>query len=106
MKKQDYDPKRDFVGWGGDGDDFEEFKTVELMAASSGPWRYIPAKKAGATAGKWIEPDFNDSKWAEGKAPIGYGEEEIDKRKGTTIKEEGEDFLFRRSVEIPAELLV
>jgi hypothetical protein len=105
LKKQDYDPKRDFVGWGGDGDDFEEFKSVELMSASSGPWRYISAKKAGATGGKWIEPSFNDDKWAEGKAPIGYGEDEINKRKGTTIKEEGEDFLFRRSVEIPAELL-
>jgi len=105
LKKLDYDPKRDFVGWGGDGDDFEEFKTVEVMPASSGPWRYIPAKKAGATGGKWIEPTFNDSKWSEGKAPIGYGEDEILKRKGVVIAEQGEDFLFRRSVEIPAELL-
>ncbi|HKA05646.1 MAG TPA: YdjY domain-containing protein [Gemmataceae bacterium] len=105
LKKLDYDPKRDFVGWGGDGDDFEEFKTIEIMPASSGPWRYVPMKKAGATGGKWIEPTFNDSKWSEGKAPIGYGEDEILKRKGVVVKEEGEDFLFRRSVEIPAELL-
>ncbi|HEX3147452.1 MAG TPA: YdjY domain-containing protein [Gemmataceae bacterium] len=105
LKKLDYDPKKDFVGFGGDGDVVEEFKSIELMAASTGPWKYISVKKAGATGGKWIEPTFDDSKWSAGKAPIGYGEEEIDKRKGTTIKEEGQDFLFRRQVEVPAELL-
>jgi hypothetical protein len=105
LKKLEYDPRRDFVGWGGDGEVVEEFKTVELLAASTGPWRYIPAKKAGATAGRWIEPAFDDSKWAEGKAPIGYGQEDIDKRRGTFVKDEGQDFLFRRSVEVPAELL-
>ncbi|HJZ89564.1 MAG TPA: YdjY domain-containing protein [Gemmataceae bacterium] len=105
LKKLDYDPKGDFVGWGGDGDDFEEFKSIELLQASSGPWRYISARKAGATGGKWVEPAFDDSKWATGKAPIGYGEDEISKRKGTTIEEQGQDFLFRRAVEVPAELL-
>src|SRR5207249_4135938 len=68
LKKLDYDPKKDFVGWGGDGDDFEEFKSIELLAASTGPWKYISTEKAGATGGKWIEPTFNDSKWSEGKA--------------------------------------
>jgi len=106
LKKLEYDPKGDFVGWGGEeGDNFEEFKTVEVMPASSGPWRYISAKKAGVTGGKWIEPTFDDSRWSEGKAPIGYGEGEIIKRKGVIITEEGQDFLFRRSVEVPAELL-
>jgi hypothetical protein len=105
LKKLDYDPKKDFVGFGGDGDVIEEFKSIELLVASSGTWKYIAVKKAGATAGKWVEANFDDSKWSAGKAPIGYGEEEIGKRKGTTIKEEGQDFLFRRAVEVPAELL-
>ena len=47
LKKQDYDPKRDFVGWGGDGEDVEEFKTIELLAASAPGWRYAPAKRPG-----------------------------------------------------------
>ena len=42
---------------------------------------------------------------AEGKAPIGYGEDEIATRKGTTIDEKGQDFLFRRRFDVPAELL-
>jgi hypothetical protein len=105
LKKLDYDPKGDFVGWGGDGDDFEEFKSIELLQPSSGPWRYISARKAGATGGKWVEPAFDDSKWAAGKAPIGYGEDEIGKRKGTTVEEQGQDYLFRRAVDIPADLL-
>jgi hypothetical protein len=105
LKKLDYEPKKDFVGWGGDGEDFEEFKSVELIKESTGPWKYIPAPKAGATGGKWIEPTFDDSKWSEGRAPIGYGQDEINKRKGTTVKEEGVDFLFRRTVEIPLDLL-
>jgi hypothetical protein len=105
LKKLDYEPKKDFVGWGGDGEDFEEFKSVELIKESTGPWRYIPAAKVGATGGKWIEPTFDDSKWSEGKAPIGYGQDEINKRKGTIVKEEGVDFLFRRTVEIPLDLL-
>ena len=105
LKKLDYNAKRDFVGWGGDGEAVEEFKTVEVLAASTGPWRYTPARAAGSTGGKWVEPTFDDSKWAQGKAPLGYGEPEIANRKGTPIAEKGQEFLFRRSVEVPAELL-
>ena len=105
LKRLDYNAKRDFVGWGGDGDAVEKFKTVELLAASTGPWRYAPAAKAGATGGKLADPTFDDSKWAAGKAPVGYGEPEIGNRKGTMIAERGQECLFRRSVEIPADLL-
>ena len=104
LKKQDYDPKRDFVGWGGDGDDVPEFKTVELLPAGSPGWRYTPARQAaGGTA--WADPGFEDSRWATGRAPLGYGEEEIKKRNGTALPERGQDFLFRRSVDVPAEVL-
>ena len=105
LKKLDYDPKKDFVGWGGDGEVVEEFKSVELLATSSGPWRYISAKQAGATGGKWVHPTFDDSKWPQGKAPLGYGEEEINTRKGTAIADKGQEFLFRRGLEVPADLL-
>jgi len=105
LKKLEYDAKKDFVGWGGDGAVVEEFKTIELLTASTGPWRYISAKQAGATGGRWVGPTYDDSKWAQGKAPLGYGEPEIANRKGTMIAEKGQEFLFRRSVEVPADLL-
>jgi hypothetical protein len=104
LKKQDYNPKRDFVGWGGDGEEVEEFKTIELLAASAPGWRYAPAKSVAAGDG-WVAPAFNDAAWAQGKAPIGYGEEELGTRKGTVIAQKGEAFVFRRSLEIPADLL-
>jgi hypothetical protein len=103
LKKLDYDPKKDFVGWGGDGDEIDEFKTFELMKESTAGWRFLPAKQVKGN--DWVQPNFDDSKWRQGKAPVGYGEEEIRKRGGTEIAEKGQDFVFRRVVEVPAELL-
>jgi hypothetical protein len=105
LKKQDYDPKKDFVGWGGDGEDFDEVKTTELLKQSTGSWRFTSVKKAGATGGKWVEASFDDSKWSTGKTPFGYGENEIATRKGTEVPDKGQDYLFRGSVNIPEELL-
>jgi hypothetical protein len=105
LKKLDYDPKKDFAGWGGDGEVVEEFKTVEILSASTADWRFIPAKSAGNIGERWTKADFDDKAWRQGKAPIGYGEDEIPKRKGTVIAEQGQDFLFRRIVEVPIELL-
>ena len=103
LKKLDYNPKRDFAGWGGDGDEVNEFKTIELIRESTDGWRFVPERDVKGK--EWIQPKFDDSKWRTGKAPIGYGEEEIPKRKGTIVKEEGINFIFRREVEIPADLL-
>jgi hypothetical protein len=103
LKKLDYDPKKDFVGWGGDGDEIDEFKTVELMKESTAGWRFLPAKQVKGN--DWVQPNFDDAKWRQGKAPIGYGEDEIKKRGGTEIAEKGQDFVFRRVVEVQAELL-
>ncbi|MCS6898117.1 MAG: YdjY domain-containing protein [Nitrospira sp.] len=105
LRKLEYDPKRDFVGWGGDGDDFEEFKTTELLTASTGSWRYRSASEAGDLGRRWTETGFDDAPWAEGRAPLGYGEDEIGKRKGTIVPHKGQDYYFRRWVQIPAELL-
>lgn len=103
LKKLDYNAKRDFVGWGGDGDEVDEFKTTAIVKESTAGWRFLPA--AQVAGDDWIKPAFDDSKWRQGKAPIGYGEDEIGKRQGTPIAETGQDFVFRRAVDIPAELL-
>ncbi len=104
LKKQDYNPKKDFVGWGADGDE-AEFKTVKLLPESTPGWKFLPVKKAKVNGQDWTRLDFNDAGWRQGKSPIGYGEDEIKNRKGTEISEQGEDFFFRRTIEIPAELL-
>jgi hypothetical protein len=103
LKKLDYDPKRDFAGWAADGDVIEEFKTVMLLKQSTAGWRFLPEKEVKGN--DWIKPNFDDSKWRRGKAPIGYGEDEIPKRMGTIVKEEGVHFVFRRAIDVPAELL-
>lgn len=103
LKKLDYNAKRDFVGWGADGEEVDEFKTVSILKESAEGWRFLPAK--AVPGNDWIKPAFDDSKWRLGKAPIGYGEEELNTRKGTLVAEKGEGFVFRRTVDIPAELL-
>jgi hypothetical protein len=104
LKKQDYDPKKDFVGWGTDGDE-PEFKTVKLIPESTLGWRFMPVKKAKVNGEDWTRLDFADANWRQGKSPVGYGEDELKTRKGTEITEHGEDFFFRRTLEISAELL-
>jgi hypothetical protein len=105
LARGNYDAKRDFVGFGGDGDDIVDYKTVVLLPQSTAGWKFIPQKDAAAAGDHWREPDFDDNSWRNGKAPIGYGEDEIPKRKGTVVKEEGISFLFRRVLDVPADLL-
>jgi hypothetical protein len=108
LKRGNYDAKRDFVGWGAGSDDTDdvEYKTVVLLAQSTAGWRFLPAQEAKQRAGEaWLKPDFDDSSWRTGKAPIGYGEDEIPKRQGTVVKEEGVPFVFRRAFEVPSDLL-
>lgn len=105
LKRMDYNPKRDFVGWGGDGGDIQEFKTTTLLAESSAGWRFISEMNLNEKSLRWTQPTFDDNTWLQGKAPLGYGEEEIAKRKGTTIADKGRNFVFRKSFEVPAALL-
>ncbi len=102
-KRLDYNAKRDFVGWGGDG--AEEVKTTVLLAAGSPGWRFSPATPASQSGGRWKNADFDDRAWRSGKAPLGHGEDELGKRSGTLVAEKGQAFLFRRAVELPAGLL-
>jgi hypothetical protein len=105
LKRIEYDARRDFVAFGaGDGDEVPETRTFTLLTPSTPGWKFLPAAKVKAR--DWFAPAFDDSAWRDGKAPIGYGEEEIDKRRGTTIAEQGVPFVFRRVVEVPADLLV
>jgi hypothetical protein len=107
LARGNYDAKRDFVGFGaGDGDeDNVEYKSIVLLAQSTAGWKFIPAKDAAKAGDKWRLPDFDDKDWRTGKAPIGYGEDEIVKRKGTVVKEQGIPFLFRREIDVPSDLL-
>jgi hypothetical protein len=103
LKLQEYDAKRDFVAWGGDGEEIQEFKTFHLIAESTAGWKFLP--EADVKGDAWRKADFDDSKWRTGKAPVGYGEDEIAKRKGTTVKEQGVSFVFRRAFDVPSDLL-
>jgi hypothetical protein len=105
LKLLDYNPRRDFVAWGGDGSsDIPEFRTVALVPESSPGWKFFP-ELSKKTDQSWIGTGFDDSKWRTGNSPIGYGEEEIGKRKGTIVGEKGKPFLFRRVFDVPADLL-
>jgi hypothetical protein len=101
----DYNLKRDFVGWGkGESKNIEEeFKRFVLLDQSTPGWKYMPRNQVGGEG--WRNADFDDRKWHNGKAPIGYGETEIVARKGTTIPEKGQPFLFRRIVNVSSDLL-
>jgi hypothetical protein len=104
LKRIEYDPRRDFAGWGaGEGDAIVEYKTFQLLPVGSKDWRFLPA--AAVKEADWNAPGFNDKAWRQGKAPIGYGEDEIGKRGGTLIAEEGQPFYFRRTFEVPGDLL-
>ncbi|HXG09881.1 MAG TPA: YdjY domain-containing protein [Gemmataceae bacterium] len=104
LKRIDYNVKRDFVGFGGDPGDIVEYRTTVLLPSGAAGWKFIPQAAAPAGDG-WREPDFDDRTWRSGKAPVGYGEDEIRKRDGTTISEPGQSFLFRHEFEVPADLL-
>jgi hypothetical protein len=106
LKLLNYDAKRDFVAFGGEGDAVAEYRTINLLPEGSTGWRYLPAAKlATSDHDKWFQDKFSTGTWKVGKAPIGYGEAEIAQRKGTSITEQGQDFIFRRVVEVPPELL-
>lgn len=46
-----------------------------LVSKGQEGWRYLDTKKAPPKA--WTNVDFDDSEWKEGRAPLGYGEEDV-----------------------------
>lgn len=105
LKRLDWNQRRDFAGVGGDGDVVEEFRTITLLSESGPGWRFLPTAQVTMGDNRWRQPDFDDRGWRTGRSPIGYGEEEIRKRKGTWIKEQGVPFCFRRTFEVSSDLL-
>jgi hypothetical protein len=78
---------------------------VVILAQSSGGWRYLPAAEAATVGRHATAPDYDDAKWPVGKAPLGYGEKEIDKRGGTIVEQRDVSYVFRRSFELAADML-
>ncbi len=54
---------------------------------------------------KWLKPDFDDTKWVAGKAPLGYGEPAIAEKNGFTISEKGQSLLFRRKFTVNRKVI-
>jgi len=44
-----------------------------VISSGQKNWRYIDTKD-GPDSKDWIKPDFDDSKWKKGDAPLGYGD--------------------------------
>lgn len=76
---------------------------MPILKEGAAGWRYL--KAAGTSGDAWAKPGFADGGWKIGQAPLGYGEEELKKHKGTLIEEKGQDVLFRLAVDISSELL-
>jgi NADPH2:quinone reductase len=45
----------------------------------------VPSTPAAQSGGSWRNADFDDRNWRTGKAPVGYGEDELKKRGGTVV---------------------
>ncbi len=78
-------------------------KSTPLVAESAEGWKYLAASQSKGDA--WRAASFDDGKWKTAKAPFGYGEEEIQRRRGTQLDLTGQNVLFRRTFELPADLV-
>ncbi len=74
-----------------------------LVERGAGEWKYHDT--GGSPGENWLAAEFDDSAWKSGKAPLGYGEEDI-----ATKLSFGEDefdkhpaAFFRRTIRIPDE---
>jgi len=105
LKRIDYDAKRDFVGFGAGEGEEENFVRLVIVAAGSQGWKYLPAAGVASAGDRWRAADFDDRAWRSGKSPLGYGEQEIATRSGTTIAEKGAPVVFRRTFEMSSDLL-
>src|SRR5262249_32382707 len=55
------------------GQRFEVDFSKLVLVRGAGQWRYLDD---GSDPGSnWISPDFNDSKWKQGKAELGFGDD-------------------------------
>jgi hypothetical protein len=99
----EYNVRRDFAGFGADGPEAEEYVFETILPASSPNWKYRAASQV--TGENWMKAAFRDRDWTSGKAPLGYGEEVIEQREGTTLDLTGQDVMFRRTFTVTKEML-
>ena len=74
-----------------------------VIAQSSDGWKFIAA--AGVEGDDWLKTEYDDSKWAAGKTPLGYGETSLAEKKGTTIDLKGQPVLFRRKFSVDQQVI-
>jgi hypothetical protein len=107
LERQEYDLQRDFVEYA-DGGPPEPAETTSgniVIPASSDGWKFLPSARVKHAGPRWLRLNFDDTNWPAGKAPLGYGEAELEARHGTAVGEEGRPFAFRRVFEVPREVL-
>jgi hypothetical protein len=63
-------------GWADTGASYDAYPVniavARALVASNSVWKYLDDGSDQGTA--WIAPDFDDSTWASGPAPLGYGD--------------------------------
>jgi len=74
-----------------------------VIAQSSDGWKFTAA--AGVQGDDWLKTEYDDSKWAAGKTPLGYGETSLAEKKGTTIDLKGQPVLFRRKFSVDQKVI-
>ena len=80
-------------------------QTVRLVPEGASDWKYLDGGQVpeGGMDGPWSGPDFDDSAWLTGQAPLGYGDTQstvIDA--GVTADGKALTAFFRRTVEVDA----
>ena len=78
-------------------------KPVVVIAQSTDGWSFVPASEIKGE--DWLKVAFDDGKWAKGKAPLGYGEADVAKKKGKTLEIKGQAILFRRKFKVDKKLI-
>ncbi len=78
-------------------------KPVVVIAQSTDGWSFVPASEIKGE--DWLKVAFDDGKWAKGKAPLGYGEADVAKKKGKTLEIKGQAILFRRKFKVDKKII-
>ena len=67
------------------------FEVLETLVAADEEWRYFKGtEEPSSPRDAWRQPDFDDTNWAVGKTPIGFGEEEV--AEGTELADMRENY--------------
>jgi hypothetical protein len=80
-----------------------KMKSVVLLPEGADGWKHLPTAQVKGDA--WRALEFDEKGWRTDRAPLGYGEDEIARRKGTSLGEQGQPVVFRRTFDVPSELL-